>query len=77
LKGRIDWTTWRQHGGDADGRLLDAKTPQPDFSRVPISRMGLVETPRRKLPIREAEGVREHPEWLTLPPDVPELWKKK
>lgn len=75
-KGRVSWATWRKHGSDAGARLLDAKTPSPDFSRVPLARMGLVATPRRTLPIREAEGVREHPEWLTLPPDVPELWKK-
>lgn len=75
-KGRVNWTTWRRHGGDAGSRLLDARTSAPDFSRVPVAQMGLVATPRRKLPMREAEGVREHPEWLTLPPDVPELWKK-
>ena len=75
-----NWEKWRAAGLDARSTLADpqfADVARHDFrlgSGSPARQLGFVEIPQeeiglrpskwRKLPVREAEGVREHPEWL-------------
>ncbi|MGN0853191.1 MAG: right-handed parallel beta-helix repeat-containing protein [Kiritimatiellia bacterium] len=76
-----DWHAWRQTGADAhsavaDPLFVDAAARdyrlRPDspalklgFADLPYGKMGLQRSPYRPELPREAEGVREHPEWLS------------
>ena len=79
-KGGHDWTAWRATGADAHSVIADplfvdaAKHDyrlKPDsparklgFVDLPYDQMGLQRSRYRPELPREAEGVREHPEWL-------------
>lgn len=83
-KGGSDWTSWRATGADvhsviADPLFMNAAAHdyrlKPDspahklgFVDLPYEQMGLLRSKYRPELPTEAEGVREHPEWLTQRP---------
>ena len=80
-KGGPDWASWRATGEDANSVIADPLFTdfarhdyrlKPDspalklgFADLPYAEMGLRVSRHRPVLPKEAEGVREHPEWLS------------